>query len=147
MSNGSREWRHTLRYAAGGPSSKNCFHVMYRHWEEQLKRTDFVHGQFGEPLTIDERISHGDGFVPEDRCRRLQGLLPRSWAKECANDPPVTRLSHRRPHVPRSHSATRGPIPPRRSRPAGVWAVRHAGARRLHLHVREYHERVSEGRS
>src|SRR5262249_14251574 len=25
----------------------------YRYWQEQLKRTDFVHGQFGENFTID----------------------------------------------------------------------------------------------
>src|ERR1700691_5417483 len=25
----------------------------YRYWEEQLKRTDFVHGQFGENFTIE----------------------------------------------------------------------------------------------
>src|SRR5271163_277845 len=26
----------------------------YRYWQEQLKRTDFVHGQFGENFTIEE---------------------------------------------------------------------------------------------
>ena len=25
----------------------------YRYWQEQLKRTDFVHGQFGENFTIE----------------------------------------------------------------------------------------------
>jgi ferredoxin-NADP reductase/MOSC domain-containing protein YiiM len=25
----------------------------YRHWQEQMKRTDFVHGQFGENFTVD----------------------------------------------------------------------------------------------
>src|SRR5206468_726801 len=25
----------------------------YRHWQEHLKRTDFVHGQFGENFTIE----------------------------------------------------------------------------------------------
>ena len=25
----------------------------YRYWEEQLKRTDFIHGQFGENFTIE----------------------------------------------------------------------------------------------
>src|SRR5262245_9906977 len=38
----------------------------YRHWEEQLKRTDFVHGQFGENLTIeglpDDDVYIGDRF-------------------------------------------------------------------------------------
>ncbi|HEX8882222.1 MAG TPA: MOSC domain-containing protein, partial [Candidatus Acidoferrum sp.] len=24
----------------------------YRHWQEQLKRTEFVHGQFGENFTV-----------------------------------------------------------------------------------------------
>ena len=37
--------------------------------------------------------------------------------KEARNDPPVARLSHRRPHVPRSYPATRRPVSPRRSRP------------------------------
>src|SRR5579859_7543610 len=38
----------------------------YRHWQEQLKRTDFVHGQFGENFTIeglpDETACIGDRF-------------------------------------------------------------------------------------
>jgi ferredoxin-NADP reductase/MOSC domain-containing protein YiiM len=38
----------------------------YRHWQEQLKRTDFVHGQFGENLTIeglpDEAVCIGDRY-------------------------------------------------------------------------------------
>ena len=38
----------------------------YRHWQEQLKRTDFVHGQFGENFTIeglpDEEVCVGDRF-------------------------------------------------------------------------------------
>ena len=36
----------------------------YRHWQEQLKRTDFVHGQFGENFTIeglpDDTVCIGD---------------------------------------------------------------------------------------
>ena len=38
----------------------------YRHWAEQLKRTDFVHGQFGENFTIeglpDDAVCIGDRF-------------------------------------------------------------------------------------
>src|SRR5690349_7737512 len=38
----------------------------YRYWEEQLKRTDFVHGQFGENFTIeglsDDAVCIGDRY-------------------------------------------------------------------------------------
>jgi len=38
----------------------------YRHWQEQLKRTDFVHGQFGENFTIeglpDAEVCIGDRY-------------------------------------------------------------------------------------
>jgi len=38
----------------------------YRHWQEQLKRTDFVHGQFGENFTIeglpDDDVCIGDQY-------------------------------------------------------------------------------------
>jgi len=38
----------------------------YRHWAEQLKRTDFAHGQFGENFTIegfpDDSVCIGDRF-------------------------------------------------------------------------------------
>jgi ferredoxin-NADP reductase/MOSC domain-containing protein YiiM len=38
----------------------------YRHWQEQLKRTDFVHGQFGENFTIeglpDDAVCIGDHY-------------------------------------------------------------------------------------
>jgi ferredoxin-NADP reductase/MOSC domain-containing protein YiiM len=38
----------------------------YRHWQEQLRRTDFVHGQFGENFTIDglpdDAVCIGDRF-------------------------------------------------------------------------------------
>src|SRR6185437_16013026 len=38
----------------------------YRHWQEQLNRTDFVHGQFGENFTIDglpdEVVCIGDRY-------------------------------------------------------------------------------------
>src|ERR1700745_4495931 len=36
----------------------------YRHWQDQLKRTDFVHGQFGENLTI-EGLAAGTVFIGE----------------------------------------------------------------------------------
>ena len=38
----------------------------YRYWQEQLKRTDFVHGQFGENFTVeglpDDAVSVGDRY-------------------------------------------------------------------------------------
>jgi ferredoxin-NADP reductase/MOSC domain-containing protein YiiM len=38
----------------------------YRHWQEQLRRSDFVHGQFGENFTIeglpDDAVCIGDRF-------------------------------------------------------------------------------------
>src|SRR5580765_2272466 len=38
----------------------------YRHWQQQLQRTDFVHGQFGENFTIeglpDDGVSIGDRY-------------------------------------------------------------------------------------
>src|SRR5262244_2037953 len=38
----------------------------YRHWQEQLTRTDFVHGQFGENFTIeglpDDAVCIGDRY-------------------------------------------------------------------------------------
>ncbi len=38
----------------------------YRHWQEQLQRTDFVHGQFGENFTIeglpDDAVCIGDRY-------------------------------------------------------------------------------------
>src|ERR1051325_4930033 len=38
----------------------------YRYWQEQLKRTDFVHGQFGENFTIeglpDDAVCIGDHY-------------------------------------------------------------------------------------
>src|SRR5262249_17840720 len=39
----------------------------YRHWQEQLKRSDFVHGQFGENFTIDglpdDMVGIGDRYL------------------------------------------------------------------------------------
>jgi len=38
----------------------------YRYWREQLKRTDFVHGQFGENFTVeglpDDAVCIGDRY-------------------------------------------------------------------------------------
>ena len=38
----------------------------YRHWQEQLKRSDFVHGQFGENFTVeglaDDAVCVGDRY-------------------------------------------------------------------------------------
>src|ERR671925_1181555 len=88
-----------------------------------------------------ERIFHEHGDVPEGGCGCHRRFLLRSWSKGRVNDPFVARLSYRWAHVPRSYSATRGPISPRRSRSARFWKVRYAGARHFHLHVREYRER------
>src|SRR5262245_22669306 len=38
----------------------------YRHWQEQLQRTGFVHGQFGENFTVeglaDDEVCIGDRY-------------------------------------------------------------------------------------
>ena len=38
----------------------------YRYWQEQLRRTDFVHGQFGENFTVeglpDDAVCIGDRY-------------------------------------------------------------------------------------
>src|SRR5690349_16497567 len=76
----------------------------YRHWQEQLKRTDFVHGQFGENFTIeglsDDAVCIGDRFrigsalfevsQPRVTCYRVGIRM---------NDPriPALLVSHRRP--------------------------------------------------
>jgi ferredoxin-NADP reductase/MOSC domain-containing protein YiiM len=76
----------------------------YRHWERELGRSDFVHGQFGENFTIeglsDEEVCIGDRYrigtavfevsQPRVTCYRV-GLR--------MNDPriPALLVSHRRP--------------------------------------------------
>src|SRR3954452_16895368 len=76
----------------------------YRHWQEQLKRTDFVHGQFGENFTIeglaDDEVCIGDRYQigsalfevsqPRVTCYRVGIRM---------NDPriPALLVSHRRP--------------------------------------------------
>src|SRR5689334_21985280 len=76
----------------------------YRYWERELGRSDFVHGQFGENLTIegpgDDEVCIGDRFriggavfevtQPRVTCYRV-GLR--------MNDPrmPALLVSHRRP--------------------------------------------------
>ena len=46
----------------------------YRYWEEQLKRSDFVHGQFGENFTIegwaDAAVCIGDRYRMAAPCSR-----------------------------------------------------------------------------
>ena len=66
----------------------------YRHWQEQLERTDFVHGQFGENFTIeglpDDVVCIGDRY--RDRQRAVRGhaaardLLSRRHPDERAAD-------------------------------------------------------------
>ena len=76
----------------------------YRHWERELGRVDFVHGQFGENLTIeglsDEEVCIGDRFQigtalfevsqPRVTCYRVGIRM---------DDPriPALLVSHRRP--------------------------------------------------
>ena len=76
----------------------------YRHWEEQLKRNDFQHGQFGENLTVeglaDSEVCIGDRYrigtalfevtQPRVTCYRVGIRM---------NNPqmPALLVSHRRP--------------------------------------------------
>src|SRR3954465_10761666 len=76
----------------------------YRYWQEQLKRTDFVHGQFGENFTIeglpDDAVCIGDRYQigaavfevtqPRVTCYRVGIRM---------NDPrvPALLVSHHRP--------------------------------------------------
>ena len=52
----------------GGEQRAACVYQIeaYRYWQEQLKRTDFVHGQFGENFTIeglpDDAVCIGDRY-------------------------------------------------------------------------------------
>jgi MOSC domain-containing protein YiiM len=50
----------------------------YRYWQEQLKRTDFVHGQFGENFTIeglpDNAVSSATVIRSAARCSRSLSL-------------------------------------------------------------------------
>ena len=50
----------------------------YRHWQDQLKRTDFVHGQFGENFTIeglpDDAVCIGDRYQIGSAFSRLLNL-------------------------------------------------------------------------
>jgi ferredoxin-NADP reductase/MOSC domain-containing protein YiiM len=76
----------------------------YRHWEDELGRSDFVHGQFGENFTVeglgDDEVCIGDRYrigtalfevtQPRVTCYRVGIRL---------NDPriPALLVSHRRP--------------------------------------------------
>src|SRR6267154_6802234 len=76
----------------------------YRYWQEQLKRTDFVHGQFGENFTIeglpDDAVCIGDRYrigtalfevtQPRVTCYRVGIRM---------NDPqmPALLVSHKKP--------------------------------------------------
>jgi ferredoxin-NADP reductase/MOSC domain-containing protein YiiM/ferredoxin len=76
----------------------------YRHWERELRRSDFVHGQFGENFTIeglsDDEVCIGDRYrigsatfevtQPRVTCYRVGIRM---------NDPriPALLVSHRRP--------------------------------------------------
>jgi len=48
----------------------------YRYWQEQLKRTDFLHGQFGENFTIKG--------LPDDACVSAIGIRS---AAQCSKSP------------------------------------------------------------
>ena len=66
----------------------------YRYWQEQLKRTDFVHGQFGENFTIDglpdNAVCIGDRLSNRQRVVRGHStsryLLSRRHSDERATD-------------------------------------------------------------
>src|SRR3954463_6042963 len=76
----------------------------YRYWQEELKRTDFIHGQFGENFTVeglpDDAVRIGDRFQigsavfevtqPRVTCYRVGIRM---------NDPRIPSLlvSHHRP--------------------------------------------------
>ena len=53
----------------------------------------------------------------------------------------ASRLPEREPHVPGSHPASRRSLPHRRTRPAGLRSVGHAGAEQVHLHIRPHRRR------
>ena len=76
----------------------------YRHWERELGRSDFVHGQFGENFTV-EGLSDDEVFIG-DRYRIGTALFevtqPRVTCYRVGirmNDPriPALLVSHRRP--------------------------------------------------
>ena len=76
----------------------------YRHWEQELGRRDFVHGQFGETFTIDGL--HDDEVCIGDRYRIGTALFEVSQPRVTCyrvgirmNDPriPALLVSHRRP--------------------------------------------------
>ena len=61
--------RRSRRLAGHGGEQRAVFVYQiesYRYWQEQLKRTDFFHGQFGENLTIeglpDDTVCIGDRY-------------------------------------------------------------------------------------
>jgi MOSC domain-containing protein YiiM len=55
----------------------------YRYWQEQLKRTDFVHGQFGENFTVeglpDDTVCIGQSRVRGCFQRQPSPILCRSF--------------------------------------------------------------------
>src|SRR5262249_7126414 len=76
----------------------------YRHWERELGRSDFVHGQFGENFTI-ERLPDDEVCI-RDRYRialaAFEAAQPRVTCYRVGvrmNDPrtPALLVSHRRP--------------------------------------------------
>src|SRR4051794_27759932 len=76
----------------------------YRHWERELGRGDFVHGQFGENFTVeglgDDEVCIGDRF--QIGSARFEVTQPRVTCYRVGlrmNDPriPALLVSHRRP--------------------------------------------------
>src|SRR5580704_6146693 len=66
-----------------------------------------------------ERLHRGDDYVyaeiPHSRRRRLQGLLPRGGRRGRAETIAAAWIPECQPHVSRSDTATRGPLPHRRA--------------------------------
>ena len=89
----------------------------------------------------EDRNRNGEGHEviqggPDKWLRSLTGGYPSIASKYSTGrlvarrlrTPAAARLSDCKPHVPRSHPATRGSVSCRRARPARVWPIGHAGA-------------------
>src|ERR1700736_6199863 len=63
----------------------------YRHWQEQLRRSDFVHGQFGENFTIeglpDDAVCIGDRY--QIGSALFEVTQPRVTCSGCRHKPRV----------------------------------------------------------
>jgi hypothetical protein len=98
--------------------------------------SDYVTARSGVRFTQSERIFHGRSQVPESGCRRHQTVLSRSRGRRTRQRSCPTAGHMPRDLIPQRADRFRLVT----ARPAEVWAVRYAGAERLHVHVREYRE-------